>query len=88
MRTVRYVPDRTPPDTEITLSLDEVSQPGNTPVSWSGLDPWRGTPMGELTFSFRLDGGDWSPFSQKTSDILLALPSGDHTFEVKARDRA
>ena len=30
----------------------------------------------------------WSPFTYKTNDIFLSLPSGNHTFEVRARDRA
>ncbi|MDA0747428.1 MAG: hypothetical protein O2954_12985, partial [bacterium] len=85
--TIRYEPDAVPPETQITLSLKEVSQPGNTTLAWKGADPWKSTPDGELRFSFRMDGGEWSPFSLETSRIFQALPSGKHTFEVKARDR-
>ncbi len=85
--TTRYHPDTDPPETEITLSVKEVSQPGNTTLAWKGGDPWRSTPDEELQYSYRLDGGEWSPFSHEKNRVFEALPSGDHTFEVKARDR-
>jgi hypothetical protein len=86
-RTARYTPDGEAPETQITLFLDEVSQPGNTTLAWKGADPWKATPDDDLQYAHRLDGKAWSPFSQKTSDIFLSLPSGKHIFEVKARDR-
>ena len=85
--TTRFQPELTPPETEITLSLKEVSQPGNTTLAWRGTDSWRSTPDGELHYSHRLDGREWSPFSPEKSTVLEALPGGRHTFEVKARDR-
>jgi signal transduction histidine kinase len=85
--TVRYVPDTRRPETEMTLSLDEVSQPGNTTLSWKGSDPWKSTPDKEIQFSWRLDEGEWSPYSQAKNEILQSVPSGDHVFEVRARDR-
>ena len=87
LRAVRYRPDTDPPDTEITHALDRVSQPGNTPVSWKGADPWRVTAEEDLQYSWQVDGGEWSPYSTSTSRMFLALSSGDHTFEVRARDR-
>ena len=86
-RTIRYRAESHPPDTEITLSVDEVSQPGNTTLEWIGRDPWRSTPAEEIQFSYRLDGEEWTPFTQRTNAALTALASGTHTFEVKARDR-
>ena len=86
-RTVRYKPDKDPPETRLTVSLQEVSQPGNTTVAWAGDDPWRDTPDDGLQYAHRLDGGAWSPFSSEKSKVLMALSSEDHTFEVKARDR-
>ncbi len=86
IRTVRYRPDADPPETEITVSLREVSQPGNTTLAWKGADPWRSTPEEELQFSWRLDGGEWSTFSPAVSRIFELLPAGNHTFEVKTRD--
>ncbi|MDZ7260972.1 MAG: response regulator [candidate division KSB1 bacterium] len=85
--TVRYQPEHQAPETEITISLDRVSQPGNTILSWKGLDPWQATIDEKLQYSYRLDKGPWSPFSPQKSHIFLALQSGNHIFEVRARDR-
>jgi len=87
LTTTRYVPDTDPPETEITLSLDEVSQPGNTTLAWTGTDPWRSTPDAELQYAYRLNSGEWSAFSLEKSRIFELLPSGNHKFEVVARDR-
>lgn len=38
-KTVQFVPNPHPPETQITLSLDEVSQPGNTTLAWTGISP-------------------------------------------------
>ena len=85
-RTVRYVPDLEPPDVEITLSLDEVSQPGNTTLAWVARDPWEETSTDQLQFSHRLDRGQWSPFAYAQNEAFQSLESGPHTFEVRARD--
>ena len=84
-QTLGYVPDQTPPKTRVLCSFPQVSQPGNTVISWTGSDSWRGSIDGIL-FSHRLDGGSWSPFRPETSQILLALESGDHEIEIKSRD--
>jgi serine phosphatase RsbU (regulator of sigma subunit)/ligand-binding sensor domain-containing protein len=86
-KTTRLIPDSDPPETEITLFFDEVSQPGNTTLAWTGSDPWRVTPDKDVHFAYRLNGEAWSPFSTKKSHIFQTLSSGEHTFEVKARDQ-
>jgi len=87
LQTIRYQFDADPPQTEITLSLDRVSQPGNTTLAWTGADPWKATPEEEVQYSYRMDSGEWSPFSHEKNRVFLSLPSGGHTFEVRARDR-
>ena len=84
--TVRYRPDTVPPETIITLALDEVSQPGNTTLRWLATDPWQVTPPDQLQFSFRLNDGEWSPYSALQNHVFQALDSGEYQFEVKARD--
>ncbi len=84
---VRYMPETDPPETEITLSLSEVSQPGNTTLAWKGADLWRSTLDEDLQYAYRLDQDAWSPFSGEKSRIFQVLPSGKHIFQVKARDR-
>jgi serine phosphatase RsbU (regulator of sigma subunit) len=85
--TTRYEPDAALPETRITLFGDKVSQPGNTTLEWEGRDRWRSTPSEEIQFSHRLDDQDWGPFTHRTAVVLKSLPSGNHTFHVKARDR-
>lgn len=72
--------DQTPPET--TVSLDE--QDGSTVLlSWTGEDDrWD-----DLVFSYRLDDGSWSSWSLDTSVTLEEVLPGDHSFEVKARDK-
>ncbi len=85
--TIRYQPETEPPVTEIIVSLDRVSQPGNTIISWKGKDAWHITRENELQYAWRLDGGEWSNYSSERSKVFFSMASGDHTFEVKARDR-
>ena len=85
--TTRYGFESSPPETEITASVDRVSQPGNTSLAWRGTDLWGVTPRAELQYAWRLDEGPWSSFSAEVNTTLLTLASGEHAFEVKARDR-
>ena len=85
--TVRLESERACPETRVAVALTEVSQPGNTVISWKGADRWQDTPTEELQYAWRMNGGEWSAFSLETHRPFFSLPSGDHTFEVKARDR-
>ena len=84
--TYRYLPDKRPPETRIEIYAQEVSPDGNTIISWEGEDFFEATNSKQLTYSYRLDGGEWSPFSQKKLHTFLNLSSKTHTFEVRARD--
>jgi len=86
--TVCYQRDRDPPHTAITAGLNEVSQPGNLMIAWTGTDRWQETRDTELQFSFRLDGGSWSPFTIERTHSFFSLRSGQHHFEVRARDHS
>src|SRR5205823_4469762 len=82
---IRFVVDRTPPHTRIDrVSLNPDT--GTTTLEFSGSD--NQPPPNRLMFSWRLDGGEWSPFSLSTEALLRHLAPGAHTFEVKARDSA
>jgi signal transduction histidine kinase/CheY-like chemotaxis protein len=70
----------------ITASIAKVSQPGNTVVSWKGIAPGKGH-SDQLIFSYRLDDTHWSTYASPTTHVLISLPSGQHTFEVRARDK-
>jgi hypothetical protein len=89
-------PAHTPPETEILVSLDDVSQPGNTVISWKGAATWKVTPEAELQYAPRMDDGQWSAFSHQTNQPLREsnafLSTANHTlFDLNRslyRDRA
>jgi signal transduction histidine kinase/DNA-binding response OmpR family regulator/ligand-binding sensor domain-containing protein len=84
--TVRYKKDTMPPKTHITVFSEKVDPAGNTFIGWTGNDFFEKTQQDLLTFSWRLNEGEWSDFSSETSVVLTNLNSGDYTFEVIARD--
>jgi signal transduction histidine kinase/ligand-binding sensor domain-containing protein/CheY-like chemotaxis protein len=86
IKSLHFQPDTGPPDTRITLPVVEVARPGNIALKWAGADQWDVTPEDRLQFAWRIDDEPWSAFVGATNKTLLALPSGDHTFSVKARD--
>lgn len=85
--TVKYKPDMRPPETDIKVFTPEVDQSGNTLISWIGHDAWDVTPQEELTYSYRLNKDDWSPFQAVTHRTFTALKSGAYRFEVRSRDK-
>lgn len=80
--------DTTPPDTAITLGPADGAALSTTSVefAWTGSDDV--TPTSELTYSYRIDGQDWSDFGAVLSTSFASLSEGQHAFEVKARDVA
>ena len=65
----------------------EVPPSGEARISFSGIDRWKHTPAGRLLFSYRLDGGKWSPFQGSDLAAYHSLPAGTHRFEVRSMDR-
>jgi signal transduction histidine kinase/DNA-binding response OmpR family regulator/ligand-binding sensor domain-containing protein len=84
--TLRYRPDTMPPKSTIDLFTEHVDQSGNTLIRWSGRDFWEEAPSGSLSYSYRINSGEWSNFSAETSVVLTNLKDGRYTFEVRARD--
>lgn len=87
-RAVRHRPETRSPDTRIIDCPPRVSPPGNSHVTWEGHDPWSRTPSEDLQYSWRLNEGEWSPFSEETSHTFLELDSGEYTLDIRARDLA
>jgi signal transduction histidine kinase len=85
--TVRYQPRAQLPVTRVIAWAREVSQPGNTAISWQGRARWEQTRDEDLVYSYRLDGGPWSRFQPDSSHVFLELRPGAHRFEVRSRDR-
>jgi signal transduction histidine kinase/DNA-binding response OmpR family regulator/ligand-binding sensor domain-containing protein len=68
-------------------NLREVSPSGEARIAFGGIDKWSHTPADRLLFSYRLDGGDWSPFQENDVATYHHLPAGPHRFEVRCMDR-
>lgn len=83
---VQYTPDKYPPETRITFFHEEVDQSGNTYISWEGIDYFEVTSADNLYYSYRLNNENWSAFEKKDHQTFIKIPSGIHSFEVKARD--
>ena len=48
---------------------DVISPDGTILIGCSGIDKWKHTPKGELQYSYRIDGNEWSPFSNDCIDL-------------------
>jgi signal transduction histidine kinase/DNA-binding response OmpR family regulator/ligand-binding sensor domain-containing protein len=84
---IRYIRESAPPKTTINVFTETVDQSGNTLIGWTGRDYWEETPAASLTYSYRLNNGEWSPFTQENSMVFTNLNNGKYTFEVRARDQ-
>jgi signal transduction histidine kinase/CheY-like chemotaxis protein len=60
---------------------------GNVRLVFGGLDRWKQTPASRLLYSYRIDGGPWSPFAEENWAKFRALRAGAHHFQVRAMDR-
>lgn len=86
-KTIRYRPDGVAPETTLRSVGNIQREPANQVFSWSGVDPWGDTHSKNLEFSYRISGGEWSPFSSEKNVSLLDLVAGKYLFEVRARDK-
>jgi signal transduction histidine kinase/ligand-binding sensor domain-containing protein len=83
--------DSEPPRTFILpMSEKEKNIPEDSimTLQFGGHDKWDDTPVGRLLYSYRLDTGEWSPFSSTASVSFNDLPAGKHYFQARAMDRA
>jgi len=82
--------DTDPPHTVLERSVNarEVPPSGELRVFFSGIDKWNQTNPDRLLFSYRMDGGAWSPFVASGAATFHRLASGEHRFEVRAMDRS
>jgi len=86
-QTIGYQPDMSPPIVEIEYFDSNLTAPANALVRWSGIDRWSRTPISDLLYSVRMDGGAWSPFEPQREKIFIGLSAGEHTIEVCVIDR-
>jgi diguanylate cyclase (GGDEF)-like protein len=81
--------DRDHPVTSLSedRNLRRAPPGGEVRFAFSGMDKWKQTPQNRLLFSWKLDSRGWSAFDESTLVAIQALPSGPHTFQVRAMDR-
>ncbi len=81
--------DPDPPMVEIPQDLNtkKVSPSGEAKFVFTGMDKWKHTRKQRLLYSYRVDEGDWSPYTTKTIATEAGLSAGPHRFDVRAMDR-
>jgi signal transduction histidine kinase/ActR/RegA family two-component response regulator len=81
--------DREPPDTLLSAAenVREVPPSGDVRLVFRGRDRWNITAPERLLYSWRVDGGGWSPLQADAFASLRGLARGAHTVEVRAVDR-
>jgi signal transduction histidine kinase len=81
--------DREPPETWIDeANPREVPPSGDVRLTFRGMDRWQVSPAARLLYSWRTDGGGWSPFAAASTAAFTGLAAGAHVMEVRAMDRA
>jgi len=69
-------------------NLAEIPPSGNVRFTFTGIDKWRQTNAERVLFSYRLDGGSWSPLRPDCEAAFQRLRAGPHRFEVRSSDRS
>lgn len=82
----RYQPSLRPPETTVNFYQDEISPDGNGLISWQGRDYFFNYTVKHLSYSYRLDGGDWSPYTTEKQYSFAGLFTGEHSLEGRSRD--
>ncbi len=85
-KTLVYHPDDAPPETRIELFEETLPESGNAYFEWSGVDAWSQTWSVDLEYSYRINGGEWSPYSKETQASIPSLAPGRYRLDVRARD--
>jgi signal transduction histidine kinase/CheY-like chemotaxis protein len=81
--------DREPPETWVDEANPREAPPsGDLRLMFRGIDRWQISPASRLLYSWRTDGGGWSPFAAVAAASFTGLARGSHVLEVRAMDRA
>jgi signal transduction histidine kinase len=81
--------DTSPPKT-LLPSVSASARPrteGPVTLVFNAVDKWHYTPAHRLLFSYRLDEGQWSPYTNTLAKTFDNLRPGKHRFESRAMDR-
>lgn len=83
---LRVMPDTNGPTAALNADVVKVNSDSEAVVSWHGVDAWNRTAADHLDWSYRIDGGPWSSYVNKTQLILSGLKPGSHSIQVRSRD--
>lgn len=84
--TTRYTPTKIPPETSFEHYLETVAPDGNCYITWTGRDYFLQSDASNLMYSYRFNGGEWSPFTNENQKTFTSLPSRTHVMEIRSRD--
>ena len=84
--TFSYDFDTIPPTTTLTMAPEGERDSRGFAGVIGGWDHASRTPRRALQYSYRLNGGPWTSFSDSSAVVLHQLPEGRHRIEARARD--
>lgn len=79
--------DPHPPKTFSPTLNTPASAEGPISLTFHAMDKWHYTPTDRLLFSYRIDEGQWSAYTNASTRTFDQLRAGKHRFEVRAMDR-
>ena len=82
-----YGLDKEAPETFLFGAPERVAPYQPVLLRFSAQDAWKRTPAEAFLYSWRLDGGPWSPFSHQDQVLVSDLEPGTHSVEVRSMDR-
>lgn len=80
--------DQEPPDTMIDYNETASAAIQNeiAVIHHYGMGNWKKTSQDRLLFSYRMDRGEWSPFSNRGFNTFQDLSVGVHEYEIRSMD--
>lgn len=80
--------DQEPPDTMIDYNETASAAIQNeiAVIHHYGIGKWKKTTNDRLLFSYRMDRGEWSPFSNRGYNTFQDLSVGVHEYEIRSMD--
>lgn len=70
------------PRVKMTMLPQKVDALGNVQISWEPVSALKT----DFEYSYRLNRGDWSPYTTDQTTLMESLAPGNYIFEVRARD--
>ena len=83
---VRIGRDTNAPVGEFVTRHAKIKAGGEAFLSWRGVDKWNRTPQDRLHWSWRVDGGPWSPYTRRSDIVIRGLAPGEHRVQLRCRD--